>query len=106
MSDLVTLASQISTPIKVGWLLSLVWLVVQVGTYRWSRQAAAVTHTHTGDIDHRPRAQVSEPADDQAPAAVMAQAEAGASEPTPRRRRRRRTKPQGHEGAQGLEATA
>jgi hypothetical protein len=40
MTDVIVLASQMSTPIKIAWLLWLAWAVVQICWYRWVRGAA------------------------------------------------------------------
>jgi hypothetical protein len=39
MTDLFVLANQISTPVKIAWLLWLAWVVVQAASYRWARAA-------------------------------------------------------------------
>ena len=99
MTDLVTVASQISTPIKVGWVLWLIWLIVQIGSYRWLRQAAAA---HSAPVAHQPSIGETVPALEP----MTAQAEEPAPEPAVRRRRRRRPRHQDEGVGQEVEATA
>lgn len=42
MAEVVVLANQIPMPIKVAWILWLVWTIVQVGWFRRARIAAPV----------------------------------------------------------------
>ena len=42
MADVVVLANQIPMPIKVAWILWLVWTIVQVGWFRRARIVAPV----------------------------------------------------------------
>jgi hypothetical protein len=79
MTDVVALAAQVSTPIKVAWLLWMIWVVCQVASYRWMR---------------RQRLPVSDPA-----SSGPAQPPLAAAVSRPRRRRRRRLPSQHEPGA-------
>ena len=43
MADFVALLTQVSTPIKIGWVFWLTWSIVQTSWYRRSRFAAPVS---------------------------------------------------------------
>jgi hypothetical protein len=75
MTDVVALAAQVSTPIKVAWLLWMIWIGFQVASYRWMRQQVPVSDPAWSRPAPPP------------PAATVSR---------PRRRRRRRLPP-GHE---------
>ena len=47
MADVVALLTQVSTPIKIGWVFWLTWSIVQTAWYRRSRFAVPVSRPAT-----------------------------------------------------------
>ena len=81
MIDVVEFVAQVSMPIKVAWLLWMIWVVCQAASYRWMRQQAL-------------------PASDPVPSQPAEQTEpALAADASRLRRRRRRRLPPEHESA-------
>ena len=47
MNEIVVLTNVVSLPVKIAWVVWLVWMAVQVGWYQWGRAAAVARPTAT-----------------------------------------------------------